>query len=692
MLTMCIKVTFSLLNGQTSVLAPQQQALHADIPWDDAPGSSLYAPSDFVPTKPRVDVLLSGHVYAPGGKPAHQLVARVTVDEFSKSLLVRGKQRWINANDALVPGPAQPFMRIPLRYDQADLREGDPGFTAAASPVLGAALPHFDKVPGSPNVDSPVGFSPVAPRVRALRTERGQDVMRWAESLNAHGRAAPPNQVDWTFFNSAPRDQQIATLRAAPRITLENLNPSIPHVETRLPATAPRAFHLDPGTDQVTEVRLRCDTLRIDTDRGNALLTYRGTLALSRMAERAPGVLGVMLEEAGAAPGMDDLLRRMRARAAIVQGMSSAPIELIEVEPEDSEVEPATVLGGSPSPAALPFASGTPGVSPLIGAGSLASSPATVKLAEPQQAAPALKGGMAEAGHTTLPRAYPSVSRTLPSAADDGDEAGSSPLLITSPAAAPVLPFATGDGATYVDRAPPPRASPLATQAFPSPAHDDSNEAGALTEPRAGPSPTATMPFLSDHAQPNPDVPPAFIKPPATAEMAGREGTAKAKEKGEEEPGSPQRDTAPAAPAKKKPGPEAWTLEKCAALTVTIARRKGEKEKVLEAAGLTAEEWGAIEKDWLEAIQAEMRRGKRAMLDRFDIAYMEQLEKERGTVGVEEYAKLMRAAEMGTTGDIAAELSIPQGAIIRIQRIWAKRLTTEIELNDKLMRHMAHAR
>ncbi|HLM72870.1 MAG TPA: DUF2169 domain-containing protein, partial [Polyangiaceae bacterium] len=61
MLTMCIKVTFSLLNGQTSVLAPQQQALHADIPWDDAPGSSLYAPSDFVPTKPRVDVLLSGH-------------------------------------------------------------------------------------------------------------------------------------------------------------------------------------------------------------------------------------------------------------------------------------------------------------------------------------------------------------------------------------------------------------------------------------------------------------------------------------------------------------------------------------------------------------------------------------------------------------------------------------------------------
>ncbi|WP_437578579.1 DUF2169 domain-containing protein [Sorangium sp. So ce887] len=57
------------MHGQTSVLASQQEPLHAGVPWGDAPGSSLHTPGDHAPTRPRFDILLSGHVSAPARRP-----------------------------------------------------------------------------------------------------------------------------------------------------------------------------------------------------------------------------------------------------------------------------------------------------------------------------------------------------------------------------------------------------------------------------------------------------------------------------------------------------------------------------------------------------------------------------------------------------------------------------------------------
>ncbi|HRI63503.1 MAG TPA: hypothetical protein PK156_04680, partial [Polyangium sp.] len=140
---------------------------------------------------------------------------------------------------------------------------------------------------------------------------------------------------------------------------------------------------------------------------------------------------------------------------------------------------------------------------------------------------------------------------------------------------------------------------------------------------------------------------------------------------------------APSVEAPKKFNPADFPLERCAALTASIARTKPNKGKLLEAEELTEKQWESIQEYWNEAIKAETRRGKRTLLDRFDEAYVGQLEKERGPITVEEYAKLSVAGERGTLEDVLEELGLPRGAVMRVERVWMKRLALDLTLEHR---------
>jgi hypothetical protein len=72
-LTLVCKATYRL-EPHVSPLAEMQEAINeADNHWDDDETRSLYAPTDVVPFKPRADVLLVGHAFAPGGQPVRSL-------------------------------------------------------------------------------------------------------------------------------------------------------------------------------------------------------------------------------------------------------------------------------------------------------------------------------------------------------------------------------------------------------------------------------------------------------------------------------------------------------------------------------------------------------------------------------------------------------------------------------------------
>ena len=83
---------------------------------------------------------------------------------------------------------------------------------------------------------------------------------------------------------------------------------------------------------------------------------------------------------------------------------------------------------------------------------------------------------------------------------------------------------------------------------------------------------------------------------------------------------------------------------------------------------------------WEEAIDAEIERDEVDLLRIFDKAYVAQLEKERGVITAEDYARLEMAAMRGTTEKVLAELGIPEEAEIRVERVGftttAPRITT----------------
>lgn len=130
------------------------------------------------------------------------------------------------------------------------------------------------------------------------------------------------------------------------------------------------------------------------------------------------------------------------------------------------------------------------------------------------------------------------------------------------------------------------------------------------------------------------------------------------------------------------------SLEACAALTASIARRKSEEGKLLESEGLSKKEWEDVKKHWEGEIQKELKRGKAELLRRFDEAYVERLEAERGVIGVEEYARLSVGMERGTVDEVLKELDLPRGAVMRVERVWMGRMVKDGGLGERVREEM----
>lgn len=82
-----------------------------------------------------------------------------------------------------------------------------------------------------------------------------------------------------------------------------------------------------------------------------------------------------------------------------------------------------------------------------------------------------------------------------------------------------------------------------------------------------------------------------------------------------------------------------------------------------------------MERRWAEAIREAAARGKTSLLRAYDQAYVAQLEADRGAITVKEYARLVVAAERGTETEALAELGLPRGAMLRVQRVWMKKMS-----------------
>lgn len=295
-LTVCVKATLALTHGRAAALAPQQLPLHDDLSWDRNADASLYAPSDYALEKPRADILLVGHAYAPGGSPVTSLLARLRVGAFVKALHIEGDRIWTAAPDGSRPSPSRPFTAMPLRYERAPAGPLNPIGVDPSPRAIRPGWPLANIYPvgeATPGTLAP-SFGPTAPSWRARLFQQGRDIARWADDLRGGAAGPAPPALDLAFFNAAPPDQQLHEIPPGAEIVLENLTPSAPVLATRLPPLAPRAFRVSNTTGLSYEIPLRCDTLWIDGDRALAVVSFRGGVDIDD--PRAPGRIVVATE------------------------------------------------------------------------------------------------------------------------------------------------------------------------------------------------------------------------------------------------------------------------------------------------------------------------------------------------------------------------------------------------------------
>ncbi|MEP7126576.1 MAG: DUF2169 domain-containing protein [Byssovorax sp.] len=334
-LTVVCKATYALSPGASALAVEQEPIREHEHHWDDDPLASVYTPSDLVPFKLRAEVVLVGSAHAPNGQPVRALVVRMTVGAIDKSV------------EVVCPR---------LRTREGELREGK---RWAKMPLL------WERAAGGPDTPNPVGVRRDGPRdlygQRSLPNLKapgiaddaidpiglGPIAADWIDRRRRAGGAAPADLVrapfgegfDATYFQAAPADQQVDSLRPTERITLVNLLARNARLVTDLPDLLPRALVEIAGRSP-REITLAPDTLWIDTDRAICTLTFRGQIDVDAAARE--GRILVAADQAGkkiAWPPIAPPTPRSRppVSAVVVPPPPAAEIDVdVDVDGDDS--------------------------------------------------------------------------------------------------------------------------------------------------------------------------------------------------------------------------------------------------------------------------------------------------------------------------------------------------------------------
>jgi hypothetical protein len=259
--------------------------------------------SDLVPFKPRTDVVLVGHAYAPHGRPAKVVDVEIEVGPIRKKLRVFGDRAWSfpsEQQDAIpyIAGPAE-FVKMPLTFDRAfggiDKTAGiignrkpwcernylGKGFCGART------VASIDKT-SLPNIEDPddlirtwdsnprpagCGFFPrnSRPRVEWFGT--------YDEKWKAERKPELPLDFRFDAYNGADLTMQGAPyLVGNERVRAANVLPSSYPLVLTLPSVYP-LMTIKTGA-RFEKVRPNLDTVLLISDLSLLCLTWRGCLTL----------------------------------------------------------------------------------------------------------------------------------------------------------------------------------------------------------------------------------------------------------------------------------------------------------------------------------------------------------------------------------------------------------------------------
>lgn len=198
--------------------------------------------------------------------------------------------------------------------------------------------------------------------------------------------------------------------------------------------------------------------------------------------------------------------------------------------------------------------------------------------------------------------------------------------------------------------------------------------------------PAAAAPEEEDDEAAVPTVPPpAMIGPLATAEM-GDKAAAKVEE------AAPAARVEDAAAAPREPAPADLPIEQVAEIQAEIAEERSARVEVLDGRGLTEEVWAATEQRWVRALEEEAGRGSSTLRRASDAAYVAAVERLRGPITGEEYARILIGLERGRAAEELDALRIQRPALMRIVRVWTKKVAGDARLGREVRAVMAGMR
>ena len=249
---------------------------------DDPASSSLRNEAQTATEKPRIDVIVNGSAYAPGGRPATMVPVELYVGTIAKQVRVYGDRF-----DAML-GPSLPerFEVMPVIYERAfggiDTRYPNPakhavwrqnpsgvGFRGARShsKEIRTEYPNLEPARGSLE-GPPAGFGIISrawsPRLELVGTY-GAEWMKEQWPLLA-------KDFDIRHYQSAPSDQQVMSLHTGDLVRLLNFTRDGAWEFAMPPTALPVWLMTDRGRRQVAP---RMDTVMIEPDRRQLTMVFR---------------------------------------------------------------------------------------------------------------------------------------------------------------------------------------------------------------------------------------------------------------------------------------------------------------------------------------------------------------------------------------------------------------------------------
>lgn len=289
-----LKATYGISMGKVR-LQESMPLLDTDAHLGEPGASPTVAEHDYVPFKPRCDVLVHGRAHAPADRATTSVVVGLAFGSARKQFEVVGDRQWTYNLTGITPTAPAPFRTMSIAYDRAfggtiiddsgavRTYQHNPvgrGYHPSPSPgIAGYPVPNTQEIrdairhPGG--TYRPMSFGCVGRSWLPRYPLAGTYNHVWLDDVFP----LLPDDFDPSYHQAAPPDQQVPHPRGGERVALLNLSPEatlafeFPRLDIRVTFVR--------GGERVTQPAV-VDTVLLEPDESRMQVTLRTSLPLIR--------------------------------------------------------------------------------------------------------------------------------------------------------------------------------------------------------------------------------------------------------------------------------------------------------------------------------------------------------------------------------------------------------------------------